>query len=152
MARRSALRASDEDRERIAERLRDATAEGRLLAEELEERLGAVFTARTYGELDTVVSDLPAPYERNRHKTPLWAKATIALAVTMALLAVLAVVALVAIGLAGAWVLWLVFAWMFFGRHQRGRARHGGHSRTDARAIHRARAGARVPRGGPASL
>jgi hypothetical protein len=152
MARRSALRASDGDREHIAERLRDATAEGRLLAEELEERLGAVFSARTYGELDLVVSDLPAPYERNRHKTPLWAKATLALAVTMAVIAVLAVLALVVIGLAGAWVAWMVLAWMFFGRHRGGRGRHWGHSRTHARAPHRARAGARVPRGGPASL
>jgi hypothetical protein len=152
MARRSALRASDEDRERIAERLRDATAEGRLLAEELEERLGAVFTARTYGDLDTVVSDLPAPYERNRHQTPLWAKATLALTVVMAVIAILAVVALLVIGLAGAWVLWMLFAWMMFGRSRGGCGRRGGHSRTHARAVHRARAGARVPRGGPASL
>ena len=59
MARRATLRASDADREQIAERLRHATGEGRLSAEELEERLEAVFTARTYGELDAVVADLP---------------------------------------------------------------------------------------------
>src|SRR6516165_5021439 len=59
MARRATLRASDEDRERVAERLRHATAEGRLLADELEQRLGATFSARTYGELDAIVSDLP---------------------------------------------------------------------------------------------
>ena len=59
MARRATLKASDADREQIAERLRKATAEGRLLAEELEERLEATFTARTYGELDAVVADLP---------------------------------------------------------------------------------------------
>src|SRR5437763_12121664 len=59
MPRRTLLRASDADRERVAERLRQATAEGRLLAEELEDRLGAVFSARTYGELDAVVADLP---------------------------------------------------------------------------------------------
>ena len=53
------MRASDADREHVAERLRNATAEGRLLASELEERLGAVFSARTYGELDAVVADLP---------------------------------------------------------------------------------------------
>ncbi len=60
MTRRANLRASDSDRERVAERLRLAAAEGRLLAEELEERLGAALTARTYGELDAVVADLPA--------------------------------------------------------------------------------------------
>jgi hypothetical protein len=59
MARRSTIRASDADREQVAERLRHATGEGRLLAEELEDRLGAVFSARTYGDLDAVVADLP---------------------------------------------------------------------------------------------
>jgi DUF1707 SHOCT-like domain len=59
MVRRSSLRASDADREYIAERLRNAAAEGRILAEELEHRLEATFTARTYGELNAVVADLP---------------------------------------------------------------------------------------------
>ena len=45
-------------------------------------------------------------------------------------------VALVVIGLAGAWVLWVVFAWMFFGRHG-GRRGRGGYSRAHARALHR---------------
>ena len=43
----------------MAERLRNAAAEGRLLAEELEQRLEATFAARTYGELGVIVSDLP---------------------------------------------------------------------------------------------
>jgi uncharacterized protein DUF1707 len=59
MARRSTLRASDADRDQIAERLRKAASEGRLLAEELEQRLDAAFSARTYGELDSLVADLP---------------------------------------------------------------------------------------------
>ena len=59
MAKRSSLRASDADRERVAERLRDAAAEGRILAHELEERLATALRARTYGELDSVVGDLP---------------------------------------------------------------------------------------------
>jgi Domain of unknown function (DUF1707) len=59
MARRSALRASDVDREQVAERLRDAAADGRLLAEELEHRLGTALSARTYGELDPLIADLP---------------------------------------------------------------------------------------------
>ncbi len=59
MAHRSALKASDEDRERVAERLRHAAGEGRLLAEEFEQRLATALRARTYGELDSVVSDLP---------------------------------------------------------------------------------------------
>jgi hypothetical protein len=59
MARRSSIRASDADRDRVADRLRQAAIEGRLLAHELEERLGAALRARTYGELDAIVDDLP---------------------------------------------------------------------------------------------
>jgi hypothetical protein len=55
------LRASDADRERVAERLRDALAEGRLDMAEFEERLDATYQARTYGELAPITVDLPAP-------------------------------------------------------------------------------------------
>ncbi|GAA4918087.1 DUF1707 domain-containing protein [Streptomyces coeruleoprunus] len=55
------VRASDAERERIAERLRDALAEGRLDMAEFEERLDAAYTARTRGELEPLVRDLPAP-------------------------------------------------------------------------------------------
>jgi hypothetical protein len=61
MERRPALRASDSERQLVAERLRHAAVEGRLLAEELEERLTALFASRTYAELDRLVADLPAP-------------------------------------------------------------------------------------------
>ncbi|MEU0333111.1 DUF1707 domain-containing protein [Streptomyces sp. NPDC006193] len=54
------LRASDADRERVAEVLRDALAEGRLDMEEFEQRLEAAWTARTYGELAPLTRDLPA--------------------------------------------------------------------------------------------
>ncbi|MFI9645917.1 DUF1707 domain-containing protein [Streptomyces sp. NPDC052040] len=54
------LRASDADRERVAEVLRDALAEGRLDMEEFEERLEATYQARTYGELAPITRDLPA--------------------------------------------------------------------------------------------
>jgi hypothetical protein len=59
MARRSAQKASDADREETAERLRNAALDGRLDADEFEHRLGAALAARTYGELDPVISDLP---------------------------------------------------------------------------------------------
>ena len=54
------LRASDADRERVAEQLRDGLAEGRLDMEEFEERLEATYKARTYGELEPITRDLPA--------------------------------------------------------------------------------------------
>ncbi|MET9606087.1 DUF1707 domain-containing protein [Streptomyces sp. NPDC006512] len=53
------LRASDADRDRVVERLRDAVAEGRLDMEEFEERLEAVYASRTYAELAPLTRDLP---------------------------------------------------------------------------------------------
>ena len=57
---RSELRASHEDRDRVVELLRVSAGDGRLTAEELDERLELAMTARTYGELARVVADLPA--------------------------------------------------------------------------------------------
>jgi hypothetical protein len=57
---RSELRASHDDRDRVVELLRVAAGDGRLTAEELDERLELAMTARTYGELARLVSDLPA--------------------------------------------------------------------------------------------
>src|SRR5215212_2518732 len=61
MARTAALRASVADREAVAERLRQATVEGRLEPYELEERLHAALRARTYEDLRRLVADLPGP-------------------------------------------------------------------------------------------
>ena len=88
--RRYSLRASDSDREDVAERLRAATAEGRLLAGELEQRLEVAFKARTYGELDALVGDLPAAPAplpaRRRPGLPVLAGATLALGILLSVL------------------------------------------------------------------
>jgi Domain of unknown function (DUF1707) len=55
-----AARAADADREAVAERLRMAAGEGRLDLEELDDRLGQAYSARTYGQLRALVADLPA--------------------------------------------------------------------------------------------
>ncbi len=55
-----ALRASDADRDRVAERIREAFAEGRLDPEEHHERVELVYRARTLGDLAPLVADLPA--------------------------------------------------------------------------------------------
>ena len=62
--RTSELRASDADRDRVAERLRSAAGEGRLSSDELEERLELAFEARTEAELAPLTADLPAPAAR----------------------------------------------------------------------------------------
>jgi Domain of unknown function (DUF1707) len=53
------LRASHEDRDRVAELLRVAAGDGRLTVEELDQRLEQALTARTYGELAGLTRDLP---------------------------------------------------------------------------------------------
>ncbi len=57
---RNELRASHDDRDRVVELLRVSAGDGRLTAEELDERLELAMTARTYGELAKLVADLPA--------------------------------------------------------------------------------------------
>jgi hypothetical protein len=70
MADRSILRASDADREQTAERLRRASTEGRITADELEDRIHGALSARTYGELDVLVDDLPSHRPRVAHPAP----------------------------------------------------------------------------------
>ena len=55
------VRASDEDRERVAERLQAAAAVGRIELAELDQRLTEVYEARTRAELERAARGLPAP-------------------------------------------------------------------------------------------
>ena len=56
----AAIRAADADREAVAERLRIAATEGRIEPWELDDRLGRAYRAKTYGDLETLLADLPA--------------------------------------------------------------------------------------------
>src|ERR1051325_12234025 len=58
---REDMRASDGDRSEIAERLKTALDEGRLDLTEYDERLQKTYQAKTYGELEGLLSDLPGP-------------------------------------------------------------------------------------------
>lgn len=53
------LRASDSDRDRVAETIRAAAGDGRLTLEEVDQRLDGVYKARTYAELEVLTADLP---------------------------------------------------------------------------------------------
>src|SRR6266508_868789 len=55
-----ALRASDAERDQVVERLRDASAEGRLTLEEFIERMTSAYEAHTHAELEQLTRDLPA--------------------------------------------------------------------------------------------
>lgn len=53
------IRISNADREKVAQILHTAMAEGRLELSELEERLDAVYAAKTFADLEPITRDLP---------------------------------------------------------------------------------------------
>jgi len=59
MASNSKIRASDADRDRVAAALREHLAAGRLTLEEFDQRLDQAYAAKTLGDLDEVMADLP---------------------------------------------------------------------------------------------
>ena len=129
MARRATLRASDSDREAVTERLRAAAADGRIVAEELEERLATALRARTYGELDVLVADLPRDQVARRggvtraNGRSMWRMgpaAALAFLIVMPI-AVAAVVAVVTIvfAMVTAWVCLAAIVWLALGHGRR---------------------------------
>lgn len=132
MADRSGFRAADADRERVAERLRRAAVEGRLLTHELEQRLERALSARTYGELEAVIADLPGPRVLERRRPRLRLGTAIALMLALPLGLALAAVALfaaiavvlvhVVVGLVATWWIWVLAAWLLIWRPRRRRA------------------------------
>jgi hypothetical protein len=110
------MRASDADRETVTERLRRAAVDGRLLAHELEDRLARALRAKTYGELDALVSDLPRDLGRRQSRSRQLARShpvmavAIVTALAIAAVAVMIVIALVVAAFAVLWGLWLLVA------------------------------------------
>ena len=101
------------ERNRVAERLRQAAAEGRLLTEELEHRLEASFSARTYGQLNAIVADLPgrhltAPAEAGKRT---WARPALAAVIAVAATLAVIVAVLAVTGVLAMWMLWLFVGW-----------------------------------------
>lgn len=58
---RGRMRASDADRDCVVEVLNAAYSEGRLSKDEYDDRLAQALSARTYADLDRIVTDLPVP-------------------------------------------------------------------------------------------
>jgi len=54
-------RISDQERQQVAEVLRQAAGEGRIDVDELDKRLEATFAAKTYAEIVPITADLPTP-------------------------------------------------------------------------------------------
>ena len=59
MADNAKTRASDADRDQTAAALREHLASGRLTIEEFDQRLDQAYAAKTLGELDVLMADLP---------------------------------------------------------------------------------------------
>jgi DUF1707 SHOCT-like domain/Domain of unknown function (DUF4190) len=57
---RGRMRACDADRDRVVEFLNVAYSEGRLSRDEYDDRLESALSARTFADLDQIVTDLPA--------------------------------------------------------------------------------------------
>jgi DUF1707 SHOCT-like domain len=70
--RRTEIRAADIDREFVADRLKIALNQGRLSLPEYDERLAAIYAAKTYADLDVLLVDLPdtTPAERAQLVVP----------------------------------------------------------------------------------
>ncbi|WP_245736584.1 DUF1707 SHOCT-like domain-containing protein [Micromonospora pattaloongensis] len=66
MTGRDEMRAADADREAVAERLRTALSEGRLDLHEFDDRLQRAYAARTYGDLEGLLADLPGAIPAQR--------------------------------------------------------------------------------------
>jgi len=142
------IRASDADRDRVASLLREHHAAGRLTAEEFHERMDRALEAKTLGELDELMTDLPAidlyqlpdaslrrgptrpgqsllPADQNRHGGPArFTPGTVAMGawavVTSAMVAIWAVAAVVG---GGTWFPWwaliaLPWIWAIIRRSQ----------------------------------
>jgi hypothetical protein len=144
------IRASDADRDRVAALLREHHAAGRLTAEEFHDRLDKALEARTLGELDELLVDLPAidlyrlPDESLRRPAPLphhslisrdpgsaaaparFPPGTVAMGVWAAVTAALVAIWAVAAVAGGTWFPWwalvaVPWIWVLIRRSQRPR-------------------------------
>lgn len=128
MTRRSSILASDADRERVTERLRQAATEGRILAHELEERLARALRARTYGELDALVGDLPrsgTPDRRGSTTLRLARSHPVAAVVVLVTLTLTICIAAAVMAFSGIWILFIFVAFARLGPWSRRRGRTG---------------------------
>jgi Domain of unknown function (DUF1707) len=118
------LRASDAERERVVERLRVHAGEGRLDVDELEERIEAVYAAKTRGELADLLRDLP---EQQPGRVGRAARSGSSLAwLAMGWMPLIVAIALFAFAPPGiAWMGWVILGWWLFAGHhgRRGRRR-----------------------------
>jgi hypothetical protein len=133
------VRASDAERSEVADVLSRHFGEGRLDAAELDERLGRAMSARTRGDLASLVADLPAldvppaepPIAPGRHLVA--SQLTGALLVLVAAAGLLLAVASTSLG--GFGVLMILFAAVAGRRYRRERAFRRWHDELHAHGV-----------------
>ncbi|MDQ4117024.1 MAG: DUF1707 domain-containing protein [Actinomycetota bacterium] len=91
-----AVLASDGERERVAHRLREAAAEGRLTLAESDERQASAYAARTRDELVPLVADLPGTRQSRPRRGPMTPRARRIFTVHAAVTAVVVVALVIA--------------------------------------------------------
>jgi hypothetical protein len=122
------LRASDADRDTVTERLRQAAVEGRLEHWELEERLGAALRARTYGDLEPLLRDLPGSARGSRSVARVSFAMVLRVAVVLAVISAIVVAAVVT----AAWWIVCAIVWLTLRGGRSCRPRHTLHRRRPA--------------------
>ena len=106
------VRASDADRERVVELLRDHAAAGRLDVEELDQRTEAAYRARTVDALEALSRDLPA--DSSRPPEPRRSRIDPGLAARLApfvLVNLMLIVIWAATGAGYFWPMWPLLGW-----------------------------------------
>jgi hypothetical protein len=108
----SQVRASDEERERVASQLREHAASGRLEIEELDQRLERTYAARTRDELAALTSDLPSLDTPPRVARPSGRRAELRAHLTSFVLVNTLLVAIWAVtGADYFWPIWPILGW-----------------------------------------
>jgi hypothetical protein len=107
------IRAADADRDQTAERLRRSHAEGRLDIDEFQQRLERCYAARTHGELDDLVRDLPRGDELDERPSSSWLVASRSRLVPLASILIALVVISAAVGHHHT-LLWIPLVFLFW--------------------------------------
>ena len=140
----SDVRASDADRERAVDLLRDHAAQGRLDADELADRVGRAYSATKRSELAALTTDLPSiePIRATRQRRPLVTALRGELG-AFVLVNVLLIAVWAASGAGYFWPIWPLLGWGIgivgcgSGRKRGAFAHMGGHGRRHCGAARR---------------
>jgi hypothetical protein len=127
------IRIGDAERQGAAAQLQQHFAAGRLTWEELDERLGSAYAARTHGDLVTLFTDLPAVAPPRPVAKPTVRRSRPRIHVDLRLV-MIALVALAAVAATRGLILLPVAWWFFFRpRHRHGGRRHRHYDHPDRR-------------------